>query len=175
MAAPFSGVSAFGFPLCYNRVVSTAIRPATPEPEGQAETLWLPSWPLRDGGWRTSLPVVILLASVVFLGMSIGQTLMGILGAAALGVTMWRVLVPVSFEVGPAGVAMIVVGRRHLTRWKSIGRYEIRCGGILMLPEADAEAIDTLRGLYIPYCGQRDRLVDLFTRYAADSVVVDRT
>ena len=82
-------------------MMSTLTRPTSPDHQGPAETLWLPSWPLRDGGWRTSLPVVILLAGVVLLGTSIGQTLMGILAAAALCVTLWRILVPVMKWISP--------------------------------------------------------------------------
>jgi hypothetical protein len=81
------------------------------------------------------------------------------MAAGLLALTLWRTLLPVTFEIGVSGVTQVVVGRRRRISWPAIRGYEVRGNGVVLVPDAEITPLSPLRGLYIPWLDQRDRVL----------------
>jgi hypothetical protein len=117
------------------------------------------SWPIRD-----EPPQAILAASAAALAMltAYAATDRAHLGLLAVGVvlaSMWRSLLPSTFELSGEGVDHKVLGRIRRVPWAEIRRYERRGSGLLLLPHADRSALDAFAGLYLPWAGRRDEIL----------------
>ena len=113
------------------------------------------SWPVREGAFRTSLVLLGLVAAWALVRWITGQMHLALLAMAALGLSLWRFFLPVTFELNAHGVDHSLLGRRRQVPWQAIGRYEICKSGVLLLPQADRCPIDVFRGLYLPWGSHR--------------------
>lgn len=129
------------------------------------ELLRLTNWPLRNGGlsaWGTLLVVVTVGFSVAW---AANSNAAGVLSFFVLCLTMWRLWIPVTFEVGPRGIIEIVFRRRRMISWRLIARYEIRRHGVLLFAEASPSGLAVLRSTYIRWDKQRDKLLETLQYY----------
>ena len=127
--------------------------------------LRLTNWPLVDDvlvAWTTILGVF---AVSVFAGWWSESIVMGLVCFAALQVPIWRLWVPVGFEIGSKGIGQAVLWRRARVPWRMIARYEITKRGILLLPEDAKTPLSRLRGLYIRWRDRREQLTELVRYY----------
>ena len=122
-------------------------------------------WPLRDDWPRAWLVIAGTVAFAAIAGETAGSTALGVASMAALNVALWRLWMPVRFELGHQGVVQSVLGRRRRTAWKDVDHCRIGTAGILLLPHQDTSPLACLRGLYIPYRQQREELLDLVDYY----------
>lgn len=88
-----------------------------------------------------------------------GQTHLGVLAVAALGLAMRRFFVPALFELNTGGVSQRVLGRHRRVPWAEIRCYEVHSTGVLLLAQADPAPIDVFRGLYLPWGKHRERVL----------------
>jgi hypothetical protein len=125
------------------------------------------SWPIREGAFRALLVFLGLVAAWVLVRWITGQTHLASLAMAALGLSLWRFFVPVTFELNAKGVDQSLLGRHRQIPWAAIGRYEVCRSGVLLLPQADRCPIDVFRGLYLPWGGRREEVL-AHVRYHLD-------
>ena len=76
-----------------------------------------------------------------------------------LAITLWRTWLPVRYQIGGGGIVQVALGRRRRIPWTAILRYEVRPGGVLLLPDAIVTPLSPLRGLYLPWGGQREAVL----------------
>jgi hypothetical protein len=109
------------------------------------------------------------MASLVLLGIAAGascfvgwwtrQPLVGGGLAAALAIVLWRTWLPVTFSIGLSGVTQTVLGRSRRISWSAIRSHEIQADGVLLSPDAELVPLSPLRGLYLPWLGQREKVL----------------
>lgn len=113
------------------------------------------NWPLRDEGWRSRV-IVIAAMAVIFLVWIVWRDAAFTLFAAAMFiVALWRLWLPVRWELGMTGITMVVLGFRRRIRWLAVARFELREDGVWLF--ADREALPQ-RGTFIGYGGQKERV-----------------
>ena len=125
------------------------------------------SWPLREGALRASLVLAGLVAAWAVVRWVTGQMHLALLAMAALGLSLWRFFLPVTFELNAQGVDQWLLGRHRHIPWQAIGGYEVCQAGVLLLPEADCCPIDVFRGLYLPWGSRREEVL-AHVRYHLD-------
>jgi len=137
---------------------STTEQNASPPEPPPVPIRWR-SWPLRDDMPRSSAVLAGLLAAGLLAGWLSGRAYLALLAMAALAAALWRVLLPVDFELNNEGVHQWVFGRYRRIPWRAVGRYEICRTGILLLPQPDDTALASFRGLYLPFQGHREEIL----------------
>jgi hypothetical protein len=111
-------------------------------------------WPIRDEGRRAWL----LAASVPLVGLmtfiATGRWYLALVAALLTAAALWRLWVPVGYELQPKGLLQTILGRTWLIPWKDVRRCELQSEGVVLFASAQAVPWDMLRGLYVP-CGPR--------------------
>jgi len=138
--------------------------PGEPHLPHAAELRWS-VWPVRDEPLQTF--VMLLVAGLLLYG--IGQGLGSWLTAAvATGVflaSLWRMWIPISYEISPRGVAESLFDRTQRIGWRDIARIEIFPDGFLLQAIPEASPLAGLRGTFIPWGNQRDAAIALIRLY----------
>ncbi|REJ91489.1 MAG: hypothetical protein DWQ35_14180 [Planctomycetota bacterium] len=130
-------------------------------------------WPLVDRP-LVSLGVVALMAALGW-GVAVGSGgwYWGVLAAMALALSLWRYLLPVTFDVGIRGLRQDSLLQQARTSWSDI-RAVRRCrGGLLMLPGTDDRPLDAMRGLFVPWGPHRAELLQLVALYLTGGELED--
>ena len=115
------------------------------------------SWichPLVEEPWPRSAALVA--AILVFSGLAwfaFEGLLYGAISLAVLTVSMSRFLLPTSYEVGAAGIAVSHLFRRRLRPWEQVRRIEVRQDGLFLSPFTRPSRLDSFRGLFLPASG----------------------
>lgn len=122
-------------------------------------------WPLRDDAPRSLLVALGVLAIGVATGVISRSILLGVLAVVALTVSLWRFFVPVTYRLGPGGVAQQSLGRQQRVPWKLILSYEIQHQGIVYSLYPDVIPLDAFRTLYVPWGRHKQEVLDLTQRY----------
>ena len=122
-------------------------------PSDPARCAWV-CHPLVEEPWPKSAALVAAilafsaLAAVAFEGL-----LYGAIALAVLSGSMSRFLLPTSYEIGAAGIAVSHLFRRRLRTWEEIRRVEVRDDGLFLSPFARPSRLDSFRGLFLPAAG----------------------
>jgi len=128
------------------------------------ELVWR-CWPLCDRAPGSWLVVLLLLLVGLAVAAITGRAALGVLAAAALALALWRVFLPVRYEIGPAGVCHVILRRRSLLRWSEVGRVELRPDGVLLFDRKSSGPFDALRAVYLPCATHRDVVLRLVEKY----------
>jgi hypothetical protein len=73
--------------------------------------------------------------------------------------TSWRLWLAVTYEVGVSGVTQCCLGRRRRIGWAAIRSYQVRGEGVLLVPDIQVTPLSPLRGLYLPWLDQREKVL----------------
>jgi hypothetical protein len=125
----------------------------------------LRSWPIAAPAAGPKLLLVGGLLLAWLAGMMSGSAATGFVLAAGILLALWRVWLPVRFEIGPFGVTQHCLGRQRRIPWSSIGRAVRQSAGLLVLPNAQPAPLESLRSLYIPFGNQQADIVAAFEYY----------
>jgi hypothetical protein len=79
-----------------------------------------------------------------------------------INLAIWRIWIPVCFELGPRGIGQTMLGRRLRIPWRAVARYEITRRGVVFLPENNRIP---LRSLYVRWRDRREPLLELIRYY----------
>lgn len=127
------------------------------------------SWPMAEhAGWSWLVP-----AGVLAVGGGIGYAagpLWGVAAAIALALTLWQFMLPVDYEISPAGCSRQVFGRERLVPWGAVRSYEARATGIVLFRRVDPAAIDALGGWFVPYPADEDEMLAMARQYLQHAV-----
>jgi len=138
------------------RVVIPVGQPLAPEDV----VVW--NWPLRDEGlksWAMLATAVALVAAVWSIWRDAPFT---ILAATALALSLWRLWLPVKWELGLTGVTQTALGLRRRIPWMAIARFEYAPAGVWLFSDREESS---LRGVFIGYGGQRERVTACIDYY----------
>lgn len=129
------------------------------------EEIHLISWPLRDEG---AGPWVLLLGAATLAGTTgyFAQSLpIGLLFLAALWLSLWRLWLPVRYDLGQRGVVETVLGRQSRIGWSHVAGYEVRRNGVLLLATHEPTLLRTLQARYVPWGGRRSQVLEMVRYY----------
>lgn len=138
------------------RLVLTSTQPLA------AEDVVVWNWPLRDEGlqsWVILVGTTGLVAAVWAIWNDLWFTL---LTCATLAVVLWRLWLPVKWELGLTGVTLTVLGFRRRIPWMAVARFDFATDGVWLY--ADREG-SPQRGTFIAYAGQRERIIACVNYY----------
>ena len=116
-------------------------------------------WGLRDLGWYGWLNLLLAGAVSYAVAWATGNSWLGWVVLAVLFATLWRFWLPIRFELGPQGVSQTVLGRTIRIPWTGVLNYEIRSRGVMLYADHVLTPLSALRGLYLPYGGQREAVL----------------
>ena len=122
------------------------------------------SWPMAEhAGWSWLVPLAVVGVggSVDYLG---GGPLWGAAAAAALALTLWQFVLPVDYEISPAGCSRQVLGRERLVPWSAVHSFHPRTTGVVLFRRADPAAVDALGSWFVPYPADKDEVLAM-TRF----------
>lgn len=122
--------------------------------------VWM--WPLRDEGVQSWILLTIAAAATGVVWSIWHDAAFTCFAAAAMLLSLWRMLLPVRWQLGLSGITQRVLGFEHRIPWLAIARYELREEGVWLL--ADRESAST-RGVFIAYGRQRDRVRAIVNYY----------
>jgi hypothetical protein len=124
-------------------------------------------WGLRDEPLGTWLRVILGAAGSAAVGSFLEHEGWGWGTLVLVLITLWRSLIPLRFELGPYGVTQFVLGRRMRIPWTAILNYQILSRGLLLLPDAAVTPLSPLRGLFLPWGSQQERVLANIEYYLA--------
>jgi hypothetical protein len=124
-------------------------------------------WGLRDSPLGTWLRIALGAGAAVVAGAFLGNEWWGWGTFALVLLTLWRYLIPLRFEIGPQGITQFVLGRRTRIPWTSILNYQVYSQGVMLLPDAVVAPLSPLRGLYLPWGLQKERVLANIDYYLA--------
>lgn len=113
------------------------------------------NWPLRDEGLKSWAMVVGAIAIIALVWAVWGSISFTLITAAALTVSLWRLWLPLKWELGLTGVTMVVLGFRRRIPWLAVAKFELGRDGVWLF--ADREAAPE-RATFIGYADQRQRI-----------------
>jgi hypothetical protein len=133
------------------------------------------NWPLRDGGIRAWLMLLMLGAGAALAGLIAQSGLMGGACFVALAIAGWRLWIPVTFQFRSKGVMYGVLGINRQIPWTRIARYEPRRDALLLFPDGDESRLAALRCLYIRWNDNRDAIMEVVEYYMQARVSLGST
>ena len=105
------------------------------------------------------MQIVVAAAACVAVGWWLRQPIVAGLAGSALAVVLWRTWLPQTFEIGVMGVTQTVLGRSRRIPWSSVRGWRVDGNGVLLSPDAELTPLSHLRGLYLPWLDQREKLL----------------
>lgn len=142
----------------------------SPVPPPVEDVVSLRNWPLRDDVPTSWLLLVAIGAVAVGVGMLSASPLAGAAAWFAMIVSLWRLWLPVRFEIGPRGLAQQVLGWRRLIVWRNIPRVEVRPQGIVFHASSNPSRFALLRSIYVRDGRHREQILRIVQTYAANGI-----
>lgn len=123
------------------------------------------NWPIRDDGWYAIGPVGIFLAAVA-IGVWQGSdwrlpTATGAIAALAL----WRLWIPVRFELGVNGVTQNYLGFSRRIPWIAVHRFDVEPTGVWLFPTNSTKPARYVDGIFIRFGNRRSEIMSAITYY----------
>ena len=115
-------------------------------------------WPLRDEPLRSVLRLGFAAADGGAAAYASGEWFVGGIAAAAIAAAMWRMFVPVDYELGIEGVALRAWGRVRRFPWRAVGTCRFTRYGVFLYGTEDPAPVDAIGAVFVPWCGQRDAI-----------------
>jgi hypothetical protein len=126
----------------------------TPQPLAPDDVaVW--NWPLRDEGLKPWAILVGAIALVALVWAIWANAAFALFTYAVFALALWRLWIPVKWELGLTGVTLVVLGFSRRIPWLSVARFELREDGVWLFADRTAAP---QRGTFIGYGGQRERM-----------------
>ena len=136
-------------PRSSSQLIGLSPQPLAPEDVA----VW--NWPLRDEGLRSWAVLIAAVAVVVVVSAIWADGAFTLFTAVMFTLALWRLWLPVKWELGLTGITMVVLGFHRRIPWLAVARFELRDDGVWLF--ADREAVPQ-RGTFIGYGGQKERV-----------------
>jgi hypothetical protein len=139
---------------------------ANPDPQAQAvPPLAWRSWPIVDE-WQQIWPVpAVLLVISASIGLVTGNYEFALLAMASTALVLWRLWLPITYEINSSGIDQTCFGRTVRTPWSAIRLCRVERDGVLLSP--DAGPLDCWRGLYVPWNQHRTAVLTSLAAHIA--------
>ncbi len=125
------------------------------------------SWPVAMGDRGAVLGIfaaAVIFATTAYASRSAGTA--AVLSGLTL-LALWRLYVPVQFELSAGGITRTVFGRSRRVPWSAVGAVVRRERGIVVLRDHEASPLGLLRAVYIPYNNHQSEVLAIFDFYLA--------
>jgi len=103
--------------------------------------------------WERKLSSLVILFLTVALTLAIyrltDKTHLAVAACALLLGSVWRLFIPMQFELSSDGITQWVFGYRRTIHWREVRSYVIQKEGILILPHRTRYPLDAIRGIFI--------------------------
>jgi hypothetical protein len=117
------------------------------------------SWPVVDEA-RRSWPLIAVLAAVAVLaGWMTSDVFAGLLVAAVLAAAVWRLWLPVTYEINSQGIEERCFGRQKRIPWSQLIAGEIHAHGISFQFELQDRAGCMWRSFFLPWDRHRETVL----------------
>ncbi|MCL2305996.1 MAG: hypothetical protein FWC43_11695 [Planctomycetaceae bacterium] len=104
--------------------------------------------------WERKFSSLVILTLTAGLSLAVyhftGKTHLAVAVCVLLLGSVWRLFVPMQFELSADGIRWSVFGYHRTIRWSEIRSYVIQKEGILILPHRTRYPLDAIRGMFIP-------------------------
>jgi len=130
----------------------------------QVSCLKWTSWPVVDERPDSWLLVGAVVLVAVVIGSVSGGWVIGGVALLVLGTAMWRMWVPVTYELSSLGILESAWRRRRCVTWRQITSYRAYRRGVLLMTSLDTAPIARLRGIYVATGDYREQLLELLRR-----------
>lgn len=87
--------------------------------------------------------------------------------AGLMLLSLWRLYLPVQFELSAGGITRTVLGRSRRVPWSNVGCVLRRESGVIVLRDWENGPLALLRGIYIPYNNHKLDVQAVFDFYLA--------
>jgi hypothetical protein len=127
-------------------------------------------WPLRDGPLPT-LAVGGITARVSWGAGWWAQS--GAMGGLALGVfllALWRLWLPVTYQLGSKGVVERACGHSRHIDWLRVTRAELQPRGVLLLADRTQTPLAIIHGVFVPWRNKREQVIALIEHFAGSRI-----
>ena len=145
---------------------STELR--LPDARGKSDgptAIWT-FWPLRDQPrFAGTLAVAMFLLGLVVYLLT-AKIHLAVLAGMIGTLSVWRIFVPVKYEMNLAGVTQKALGRTHIIEWRKIRSLRLLDDGLLLLPTERSDKLAGLRGIHIPWSDRKDDVLACMEFYA---------
>lgn len=132
---------------------------------GAPKELQMVDWPLRQRPLRTLLLLGGMVTAGLYAASTMSQPWLAVIALVLLLASIWRTWIPVRFELGPRGITERTLGRTRRIPWRDVARWEIHQRGVLLVADQEASAFSPLRGLYIHFPREPERLREVLDFY----------
>jgi len=96
---------------------------------------------------------------------STGSAVMGAIILSLLGVTLWRIWLPVRYQLGSSGVVQSVLGWQRRLAWQEIIRYELQHDGVILFRDSESAPLSAQGGLYVRWGKDREKVLPVLKFY----------
>jgi hypothetical protein len=111
--------------------------------------LYYSVWLIADQKWNAALLFGTALVVGIIVWQYGGNLILELTALLFLLGTIWRILVPVHFELNSNGIIYRSLNRNRFIAWGDVRSYQIRRNGILLLPQTDRFFLEAFRGFYL--------------------------
>jgi hypothetical protein len=126
----------------------------TPQPLAPEDVaVW--NWPLRDEGPKAWAILVAAIGIAILVWAIWADAVFALFTYAMLALALWRLWLPIRWELGLTGITLVVLGFRRRIPWLAVARFELRQDGVWLF--ADREP-SPQRGTFIAYGGEKERV-----------------
>jgi hypothetical protein len=125
------------------------------------------SWPLVDEGTQHWPVLGATLAVAAISGLALGSYMLFGCVLALQWLALWRLWLPVEYELDERGIRQTVLGRSVRVPWSAIRSCQILPEGIFLSPDAEPNAFANWRGRFIPWGQQRAEILAAVNKLAA--------
>jgi hypothetical protein len=90
---------------------------------------------------------------------------MGTLVQIVLLFVLWRLWIPVTYQLGPDGIVEQVGRRRRRMEWLSITRVRLQGRGVLLIADRTGVPLALIHGVFVPWKDRREEVMEMLERY----------
>lgn len=123
------------------------------------------SWPLRDRRLGCLVVIVATMGVATAAGRLSQSLAMGCLVQGVLVVGLWRLWIPVTFQLGISGIVETVLGHPRYIDWMTVTRVQLQGRGVLLLADRTDTPLAAIHGIFIPWHDQREQIIRLVEHF----------
>jgi hypothetical protein len=165
-AAPESAAGLAPEPVIQSNSVS--FRPLNLPAKAPPPLVWR-SWPLVDEGTQHWPVLGVTIAFAAICGLVMASIAIFAVVLAVQWLALWRLLLPVEYELNEREIRQTVLGRSTRVAWSAIRRCQILPEGLFLSPDAQRRPFARWRGRFIPWGEHRADILAVINKHAAES------
>lgn len=108
------------------------------------------------------------LCGVLRCGHGASSVLLPLAVFTAILISLWRVWIPVSFELNSVGITQQVLHVQSLMPWTEFMYYEEYSSGVLLMRDSNPSPLARLSGLFIHWDGHRSEVLSFLDYHLMD-------